>query len=272
MVKASNNPPALHPEDAKRALPMPPFTIKQLRDAIPSHCFKRSVLKSFLWVLHDLIICGSIVYAATFIQYAPFWARCLLWPLYWVVEGTCATGLWVIAHECGHQAFSDFKWLNDAVGLVLHSALLVPYHSWRITHGNHHKNTNHMDRDQVFVPSTRSDLAEAFDDAPIKTLFDIFVTVTFGWPAYLVANVSGQSYDRRANHFEPSSPIFKPHHRTDVVISDIGLLVVGSILATWVYFTSFATMLCWYFMPYLVVNFFLVTITLLQHTHRDVPH
>jgi len=45
---------------------------------------------------------------------------------------------------------------------------------------------------KVFVPSTRSDLAEAFDDAPIKTLFDIFVTVTFGWPAYLVANVSGQ--------------------------------------------------------------------------------
>lgn len=44
------------------------------------------------------------------------------------------TGVWVIAHECGHQAFSKYQWLNDSVGLVLHTALLVPYFSWRITH------------------------------------------------------------------------------------------------------------------------------------------
>ena len=41
-----------------------------------------------------------------------------------------ATGVWVIAHECGHQAFSKWQSVNDAVGLVLHSALLVPYYSW----------------------------------------------------------------------------------------------------------------------------------------------
>jgi hypothetical protein len=36
----------------------------------------------------------------------------------------------VIAHECGHQAFSKWQAVNDAVGLVLHSLLLVPYYSW----------------------------------------------------------------------------------------------------------------------------------------------
>ena len=36
----------------------------------------------------------------------------------------------MIAHECGHQAFSKWQSVNDAVGLVLHSALLVPYYSW----------------------------------------------------------------------------------------------------------------------------------------------
>lgn len=35
-----------------------------------------------------------------------------------------------ICHECGHQAFSEYQWLNDAVGLVFHSILLVPYYSW----------------------------------------------------------------------------------------------------------------------------------------------
>ena len=54
--------------------------------------------------------------------------RFALWNVYAFAAGTVATGLWVIAHECGHRAFSDSNTVNDAVGLVLHSALLVPYH------------------------------------------------------------------------------------------------------------------------------------------------
>lgn len=42
------------------------------------------------------------------------------------------------------------------MGLVLHSFVLVPYHSWRISHAKHHAATGHMDRDEVFVPATRA--------------------------------------------------------------------------------------------------------------------
>ena len=38
------------------------------------------------------------------------------WSVYAWVMGTVATGLWVIAHECGHGAFSVSKGVNDAVG------------------------------------------------------------------------------------------------------------------------------------------------------------
>lgn len=68
------------------------------------------------------------------------------------------TGVWVLAHECGHQSFSPSKTVNYWVGWVLHSALLVPFHSWRITHAQHHASTSHMARDQAFVPYTRSQL------------------------------------------------------------------------------------------------------------------
>ena len=34
----------------------------------------------------------------------------------------------------------------------------VPYHAWRITHAKHHASTGHMTQDQVFVPSTRSEV------------------------------------------------------------------------------------------------------------------
>lgn len=45
-------------------------------------------------------------------------------------QGGIMTGLWVVAHECGHRAFSDSDLICDVVGLILHSALLVPYHRY----------------------------------------------------------------------------------------------------------------------------------------------
>ena len=52
-------------------------------------------------------------------------ARFALWSLYGFWAGLFATGLWVIAHECGHQAFSESKFVNNAVGWVLHSAYVI---------------------------------------------------------------------------------------------------------------------------------------------------
>lgn len=43
-----------------------------------------------------------------------------VWIAYAVACGTAATGAWVVAHECGHGAFSDNRTLQDAVGFVLH--------------------------------------------------------------------------------------------------------------------------------------------------------
>lgn len=42
------------------------------------------------------------------------------WIAYAVACGTAATGAWVVAHECGHGAFSNNRKLQDAVGFVLH--------------------------------------------------------------------------------------------------------------------------------------------------------
>lgn len=84
-------------------------------------------------------------------------ARFIAWQVYGVAAGLVGTGLWIIAHECGHQAFSTSKTLNNSVGWVLHSALGVPYHSWRISHAKHHAATSHCTRDEAYVPRTRSE-------------------------------------------------------------------------------------------------------------------
>jgi hypothetical protein len=84
--------------------------------------------------LWDFFLIGTIYKATTYIE--PFitpehislpsptaysFARFALWSIYGFATGLVATGLWVIAHECGHQAFSESKFINNLVGWVLHS-------------------------------------------------------------------------------------------------------------------------------------------------------
>lgn len=281
----------------------PPFTINDLKAAIPAHCFERDLKKSFAYVAIDVIGIIFTFWLASFIPSFSLPLQFILWPAYWIIQGFTFTGIvcfllkfqvkkifhfysffvfsfnkiqWVIAHECGHQAFSDSKQWNNAVGLVLHSALLVPYHSWRFTHGNHHKATGHLTRDQVFVPSRYSKVMKdhsLWEDTPIMNLYKTVIMVLFGWPFYLMFNVVSQTYPgQRANHFEPWSPLFKQSQRQEVVISDVALAVVFAILYLWASYFSWSTVFFYYFVPYLSCNFWLVTITYLQHTHVEIPH
>ena len=54
-----------------------------------------------------------------------------------VCRAPCPAGVWVIAHECGHQAFSPSQLVNDTVGFILHTLLLVPYFSWWVQQDAH---------------------------------------------------------------------------------------------------------------------------------------
>lgn len=97
-------------EAIERNWEIPNFTIKEIRDAIPAHCFRRDTFRSFTHVLHDIIIMSILAIGASYIDSIPnTYARIALWPLYWIAQGIVGTGVWVIGHECGHQAFSPSK-------------------------------------------------------------------------------------------------------------------------------------------------------------------
>ena len=264
---------------------VPNFTIKQIRDAIPPHCFERSALRGYSYVLRDLALLATTFY--TFRNYVTptiipsYPLRFALWGLYTVLQGFFGTGLWVIAHECGHQSFSPSKTINDATGWVLHSALLVPYFSWKISHGKHHKSTGHMERDMVFLPKTRDiyasrlgkmvhEVVDLTEETPIATLIYIIGRQIVGWPFYLLINKTGHGHHERqiegrgvgkknglgggVNHFNPNSPLFEAKDANLIVLSDIGLAITGSVL----YFIGqkfgAQNLLVWYFLPYLWVN------------------
>lgn len=187
---------------------LPDFTVNDIRNAIPKHCYERSAVRGLGYVARDI---ASL--AITFYLFNRFVTpenipstpvRFVLWAFYTFVQGLFGTGLWVLSHECGHQAFSESKILNDTIGWVCHSALLVPYFSWKISHGKHHKATGNMERDMVFVPKTRDEYAtrigkfvheldELTEETPIATLIHSVLQQLFGWPMYLFFNVTGHN-------------------------------------------------------------------------------
>ena len=59
-------------------------------------------------------------------------------------------------HCSGHGSFSSNKKLNDVVGNITHSSILVPYHGWRISHRTHHANHGHVENDESWYPTSKS--------------------------------------------------------------------------------------------------------------------
>ena len=265
----------------------PEFTIKEIRDAIPPESFQRSTLRGLGYVAQDLtlLVCTFYLFN-TYVtpRYVPsYTTRFVLWGVYGFLNGLFGTGVWVLAHECGHQAFSPSKVVNDTLGFILHSALLVPYFSWKISHGKHHKATAHMERDMVFVPRIRSefaakvrskleDLSEISEDAPLHSLLYVIGRQLVGWPVYLLTNDTGYDCDQRqgegrgrgrgkrnglfngVNHFNPGSPIFDASDARLILLSDLGIAATAFVLSLAGSRYGVQNLLVWYFLPYLWVN------------------
>ena len=267
---------------------IPDYTIKQIRDAIPAHCFERSGRRGLQYVARD-ITCLAVVFALFYNFVTPEIVpskivRFALWTAYTYVQGLFGTGLWVLAHEAGHQSFSPSKKLNDTVGFIIHSSLLVPYFSWKISHGKHHKATGHIERDMVFVPETREsyaskvgkaahDLAELMEETPLYTAWHLVYQQIGGWPAYLLSNVTGHNvhegqpegkgkgkkngFFSGINHYMPSSPLYEKKDEHLILLSDLGLGITATILFFLGQKFGWNNMLVWYFVPYLWVNHWL---------------
>lgn len=253
----------------------PSFTLGDIKKAIPPHCFERSLIRSFSYVAYDLLVVFLVYYVATscfHLLRSPYCYVAL--PVYWVLQGCVCTGVWVIAHECGHHAFSDYQWVDDTVGLILHSALLVPYFSWKYSHRRHHSNTGSLERDEVFVPKPKSEVQwySKYLNNPPGRVITLAITLTLGWPLYLAFNVSGRPYERFACHYDPYGPIYNDRERLQIFISDAGVIAAIYGLYRVALAKGLAWLICVYGVPLLIVNGFLVLITYLQHTHPALPH
>ncbi|XP_018627219.1 delta(12)-fatty-acid desaturase FAD2-like [Nicotiana tabacum] len=253
----------------------PPFTIGDIKKAIPPHCFHRSLVRSFSYLVRDLILVSIFYYiAATYFHLLPSPYSYIAWLVYWIVQGCVCTGIWVIGHECGHHGFSEYQWVEDTVGLILHSALLRQYFARKHSHRRHQANTCSMENDEVYIPRLKSKLRwyNKYLNNPVGRVLVLAFTLTFAWPLYLLFNISGQTYDRFVCHYNPYSPIYTDRERLQIYISDAGVIAATYVLFRVALAQELAWVVCIYGVPLLIVDGFIVLITLLHHTHSSLPH
>lgn len=209
--------------------------------------------------------------------------------LYGYVQGLILTGIWIIAHECGHGALFTTKAANDSVGFVLHSALLVPYFSWKYTHARHHRYTNHIDKDTAFVPRREGEepgwlklvrRLGVLEDTPVYAAFSLVLHQTLGWPIYLFSYASGASVKTsrgwsssvRRSHFDPTGDLFVASEQLFVLLSTLGVCITIICLVCVARSSASINVLLLYGVPYLWVNNWLIAITYLHHNDENVHH
>mmetsp|Transcript_22920 Transcript_22920/g.34748 ORF Transcript_22920/g.34748 Transcript_22920/m.34748 type:complete len:422 (-) Transcript_22920:2272-3537(-) len=273
----------------------------EIKAAIPAHCFVRSGFKSMMYVVRDSIMAAAMVYATSQVLTTdlPTSASEALvfvfgWSFYAFWMGSILTGHWVLAHECGHGAFSPSQDFNDFIGFILHQALLVPYYAWQYTHAKHHRRTNHLNDGESHVPSTKEDNGlgenlerntfyavwhEAMGDGAFAA-FQIWSHLFLGWPLYLLGlastgrlDVHGKPLDGRiSDHFRPSSPMFPEKISFKIALSTAGVVATLGFLGYLMYTVGVVPVICWYWGPYTITNAWLVLYTWLQHTDPSIPH
>ncbi|KAK1624254.1 hypothetical protein BDP81DRAFT_464797 [Colletotrichum phormii] len=226
-------------------------SLGDLRKVIPQDCFRPCTQTSLYYIARDVV--ALAVLAST-------WTHTILlaWTAYSFLQGLVCTGIWVLAHECGHGSLFSSARMNETFGFILHSFLMVPYFSWKYTHRRHHRFTGHATRDVAFVPAMKpadsdrdmfppsAPMEES--DVPIVQVVSLMGQQLLGWPLHVLFNVSaGKDSLLR----EVSGPSHWLRCSKELGATSIILL---------------------YLLPYLWVNNWLVAITYLQHNHPSVPH
>lgn len=234
-----------------------PFTLQDVREAIPPQCFEPSTWRSLAYFFWDIGIIAALYGIAIYLNAGWFF------PIFWFLQGTMFWALFVVGHDCGHGSFSKYKWLNNLIGHLSHTPILVPFHGWRISHRTHHANTGNLDTDESWYPINESKYDEM--NAPEKLVRFTFLLLAY--PIYLFKRSPG----RKGSHFLPSSGLFRPSEKWDVLTSTFscGAMIAG-LVGVGFYF-GWLNLINYYVIPYLIFVVWLDLVTYLHHTEADIP-
>jgi omega-3 fatty acid desaturase (delta-15 desaturase) len=231
-----------------------------IKKKLPKQCFDPKVSTSMYYALKDAVLV-ALTYVLVLYLHAicPAW---MYWPItvvYWGLQGTLFTAIFVIGHDCGHDSFSHHSLLNDTIGQIWHGFLICPFYMWKLSHRTHHKNNANIDKDEVYYPIKKSHKLSKGRVLP-GFLFG------FGWFGYLITGYS----PRAVNHFNI-------YHK-DFIGHTLGCLLSLVICSSWSFclylYAAHYGALAWfnyYFVPLFIFATYMVVITFLHHSEINIP-
>jgi len=231
-----------------------------IKKKLPRHCFQPKISTSMYYAIKDFVLVAITYMIFIQLEKVPFLPfQILATIVYWGVQGTFFTAIFVIGHDCGHGSFSSCELLNDTVGQIWHTFIMTPYYMWKLSHRHHHKFNANFDKDEVFYPVKESD-----ECAKNKTLPGFGFGL--GWFGYLVVGYS----PRNVNHFNIFHSMFTGR-LLGCVISLVlwctmgyGLYLYASAYGFWALFSH-------YIMPDFIFACYMVVITFLHHNEMNIP-
>jgi omega-6 fatty acid desaturase (delta-12 desaturase) len=124
--------------------------------------------------------------------------------------------------------------------------------------------------------------SELTEDAPIVTLWHCILLQLFGWPLYMLDNLSGQKgasgFPQHSHYwFDTDSALYKESELFSVFLSDLGVITTCVALFLAVQVFSLWTVLVFYGIPYLWLNqwvgtFAPVLCLFLFYFHSNLPN
>lgn len=225
--------------------------LKDIIKTLPRECFQKDRRKAWSSVLMSILAVGLGYLGIAILPW-------FLLPLAWIFTGTALTGLFVIAHDCGHRSFAKRRWVNDWVGHILMLPLIYPFHSWRILHNHHHVHTNKLLVDNAWHPW----LPEAYAEAhPFIQGFYRALRGRFWWLASITHWV--------AIHFDLSQ--FSKRDQGKVKVSIAAVIIFASVFfPTLILTTGIWGFIKFWLLPWLGYHFWMSTFTLVHHTDSNI--
>jgi omega-3 fatty acid desaturase (delta-15 desaturase) len=71
----------------------PPFRLADIRAAIPKHCWVKDPWRSMSYVVRDVVVVFGLAAVAAYFN------NWIVWPLYWIAQGTMFWALFVLGHD-----------------------------------------------------------------------------------------------------------------------------------------------------------------------------
>lgn len=183
----------MRPCELDRASRARGMTLAALRASLGEEAWQQSPWRAWAGLARALVLiaAGEALLAA--LSARPDLALVLRVPVtcaLWLVITAGMVGLFVIGHDCGHESFSRYRWVNRMVGHVCMSPILTGFHNWRLSHNHHHARTQ-MRRDDTDWPEqmlTRSELERApwHERLRVRLAYGSPVGLLLGFPVGMI--------------------------------------------------------------------------------------